>query len=243
MHDAPILSESASAVTGRQFRYYDFVMAAFVVILLLSNIIGAAKPAALTLNGEQWIFGAGILFFPLGYVIGDVLTEVYGYARARRVIWAGFAALLFMAFMSWVVVALPPAPGWPGQAAYESVFGQVWRIVFASITAFWAGEFINSYVMARMKIWTGGKHLWSRTIGSTVVGQGIDSIIFYPLAFAGIWSNEQVISVMITNWLLKVGWEVVLTPVTYGVVGWLKRKEGVDIFDEGTNFSPFKTKV
>ena len=243
MHDAPILSESGSAVTGRQFRYYDFVMAAFVAILLLSNIIGAAKPAALTLNGEQWIFGAGILFFPLGYVIGDVLTEVYGYARARRVIWAGFAALLFMAFMSWVVVALPPAPGWPGQAAYESVFGQVWRIVFASITAFWAGEFINSYVMARMKIWTGGKHLWSRTIGSTVVGQGIDSIIFYPLAFGGIWSNEQVISVMLTNWLLKVGWEVVLTPVTYGVVGWLKRKEGVDIFDEGTNFSPFKTKV
>ncbi|WP_445948620.1 queuosine precursor transporter [Sphingorhabdus sp.] len=243
MHDAPILSERASAVTGRQFRYYDFVMAAFVAILLLSNIIGAAKPAALAINGQQWIFGAGILFFPLGYVIGDVLTEVYGYARARRVIWAGFAALLFMAFMSWVVVALPPAPGWPGQAAYESVFGQVWRIVFASITAFWAGEFINSYVMARMKIWTGGKHLWSRTIGSTVAGQGIDSIIFYPLAFGGIWSNEQVISVMLTNWLLKVGWEVVLTPVTYGVVGWLKRKEGVDIFDEGTNFSPFKTKV
>ena len=243
MHEAPIFSESASAVTGRQFRYYDFVMAAFVAILLLSNIIGAAKPAALTLNGEQWIFGAGILFFPLGYVIGDVLTEVYGYARARRVIWAGFVALLFMAFMSWVVVALPPAPGWPGQAAYESVFGQVWRIVFASITAFWAGEFINSYVMARMKIWTGGKHLWSRTIGSTVAGQGIDSIIFYPLAFGGIWSDEQVISVMLTNWLLKVGWEVVLTPVTYGVVGWLKRKEGVDIFDEGTNFSPFKTKV
>jgi uncharacterized integral membrane protein (TIGR00697 family) len=243
MHDAPILSERASAVTGRQFRYYDFVMAAFVAILLLSNIIGAAKPAALTINGQQWIFGAGILFFPLGYVIGDVLTEVYGYARARRVIWAGFAALLFMAFMSWVVVALPPAPGWQGQAAYESVFGQVWRIVFASITAFWAGEFINSYVMARMKIWTGGKHLWSRTIGSTVVGQGIDSIIFYPLAFGGIWSNEQVFSVMLTNWLLKVGWEVVLTPVTYGVVGWLKRKEGVDIFDEGTNFSPFKTKV
>ena len=206
MHDAPILSERASAVTGRQFRYYDFVMAAFVAILLLSNIIGAAKPAALAINGQQWIFGAGILFFPLGYVIGDVLTEVYGYARARRVIWAGFAALLFMAFMSWVVVALPPAPGWPGQAAYESVFGQVWRIVFASITAFWAGEFINSYVMARMKIWTGGKHLWSRTIGSTVAGQGIDSIIFYPLAFGGIWSNEQVISVMLTNWLLKVGW-------------------------------------
>jgi uncharacterized integral membrane protein (TIGR00697 family) len=179
----------------------------------------------------------------LGYVIGDVLTEVYGYARARRVIWVGFAALLFMAFMSWVVVALPPAPGWEGQAAYESVFGQVWRIVIASTTAFWAGEFVNSYVMARMKIWTAGKHLWSRTIGSTIVGQGIDSLIFYPLAVGGVWSNEQVISVMITNWLLKVGWEVVLTPVTYGVVGWLKRKEGFEIFDKGTNFSPFKTKV
>jgi hypothetical protein len=239
MHDAPIVTESASAVSGRQFRHYDFVMAAFVAILLLSNLIGAAKLA----DVGGYIFGAGILFFPLGYVIGDVLTEVYGYARARRVIWAGFVALIFMAFMSWVVVALPPAAGWEGQAAYESVFGQVWRIVFASIAAFWAGEFVNSYVMARMKIWTGGRHLWSRTIGSTVVGQGVDSLIFYPLAFWGVWSNSQVITVMITNWLLKVGWEVVLTPVTYAVVGWLKRKEGVDIFDEGTDFTPFKTKV
>ncbi len=239
MHDAPIVTESASAVSGRQFRYYDFVMAAFVAILLLSNLIGAAKLA----DVQGFVFGAGILFFPLGYVIGDVLTEVYGYARARRVIWVGFVALIFMAFMSWVVVALPPAAGWEGQAAYEAVFGQVWRIVFASITAFWVGEFVNSYVMARMKIWTGGKHLWSRTIGSTVIGQGVDSLIFYPLAFWGVWSKEQVITVMITNWLLKVGWEVVLTPVTYAVVGWLKRKEGVDIFDEGTDFSPFKTTV
>jgi queuosine precursor transporter len=239
MQDAPIVSESASAVSGRQFRYYDFVMAAFVAILLLSNLIGAAKLA----DVGGFVFGAGILFFPLGYVIGDVLTEVYGYARARRVIWAGFAGLVFMAVMSWVVVALPPAAGWEGQAAYESVFGQVWRIVFASITAFWVGEFVNSYVMARMKIWTGGKHLWSRTIGSTVVGQGVDSLIFYPLAFWGVWNNEQVVTVMVTNWLLKVFWEAALTPVTYAVVGWLKRKEGVDIFDEGTNFSPFKTKV
>jgi queuosine precursor transporter len=239
MQDAPIVSESASAVSGRQFRYYDFVMAAFVAILLLSNLIGAAKLA----DVGGFVFGAGILFFPLGYVIGDVLTEVYGYARARRVIWAGFAGLVFMAVMSWVVVALPPAAGWEGQAAYESVFGQVWRIVFASITAFWVGEFVNSYVMARMKIWTGGKHLWSRTIGSTVVGQGVDSLIFYPLAFWGVWNNEQVVTVMVTNWLLKVFWEAALTPITYAVVGWLKRKEGVDIFDEGTNFSPFKTRV
>ncbi|HEV7234243.1 MAG TPA: queuosine precursor transporter [Sphingorhabdus sp.] len=237
MQDIPIVAESANAVSGRQFRYYDFVMAAFVAILLLSNLIGAAKLA----DVGGYIFGAGILFFPLGYVIGDVLTEVYGYARARRVIWAGFAGLIFMAVMSWVVVAMPPAAGWEGQAAYESVFGQVWRIVFASITAFWAGEFVNSYVMARMKIWTKGKALWSRTIGSTVVGQGVDSLIFYPLAFWGVWSNEQVIMVMVTNWMLKVGWEVVLTPVTYAVVGWLKRKEGVEIFDEGTDFNPFRT--
>lgn len=239
MQDAPIVTESASAVSGRQFRYYDFVMAAFVAVLLLSNLIGAAKLA----DVGGYIFGAGILFFPLGYVIGDVLTEVYGYARARRVIWAGFVGLIFMAFMSWVVVELPPAAGWEGQAAYESVFGQVWRIVFASITAFWAGEFVNSYVMARMKIWTAGRHLWTRTIGSTFVGQGVDSLIFYPLAFWGVWSNEQVVMVMVTNWGLKVAWEIVLTPVTYAVVGWLKRKEGVDVFDEGTDFTPFKTKV
>lgn len=210
MQDASVQSERASAVANHQFRYYDFVMAAFVAVLLLSNVIGAAKPSVINVAGTEWVFGAGILFFPLGYVIGDVLTEVYGYARARRVIWAGFAGLLFMAFMSWVVVSLPPAPGWEGQAAYESVFGQVWRIVIASIVAFWAGEFVNSYVMARMKIWTAGKKLWTRTIGSTIVGQGVDSIIFYPLAFWGIWSNAQVLTVMITNWLLKVSWEVVL---------------------------------
>jgi queuosine precursor transporter len=243
MNDPSISAQSASDSATRQFRYYDFVMAAFVAVLLLSNVIGAAKPAALTIGGEQWVFGAGILFFPLGYVIGDVLTEVYGYARARRVIWAGFAALLFMAFMSWVVVSLPPADGWEGQAAYESVFGQVPRIVFASIVAFWAGEFVNSYVMARMKIWTQGRHLWSRTIGSTIVGQGVDSIIFYPLAFWGVWSSEQVVSVMLINWGLKVGWEVVLTPVTYAVVGWLKRREGVDLYDDRTDFSPFRTKL
>jgi uncharacterized integral membrane protein (TIGR00697 family) len=179
----------------------------------------------------------------LGYVIGDVLTEVYGYARARRCIWVGFSALLFMAFMSWVVVSLPPAPGWTGQAAYESVFGQVPRIVFASIIAFWAGEFVNSYVLARMKIWTQGKHLWSRTIGSTIFGQGVDSLIFYPLAFWGVWQSDQVMTVLVTNWLLKVSWEVVLTPMTYVVVNRLKRHEGVDLFDEGTDFTPFKTQA
>ena len=224
-----------AATATHQFRYYDIVMAAFVAILLLSNIIGAAKLS--TVAG--FTFGAGILFFPVSYVIGDVLTEVYGYARARRVIWTGFGAMVFMAFMSWAVVAMPPADSWTGQDAYEQVFGLVPRIVLASIIAFWAGEFVNSYVMARMKIWTRGKALWSRTIGSTIVGQGIDSLLFYPIAFLGIWETRDVLIVMGSNWLLKVLWEAVLTPVTYVAVNRLKRAEGVDIFDDQTDFSPF----
>ncbi|GAB5488630.1 MAG: queuosine precursor transporter [Parasphingorhabdus sp.] len=241
MTNKSIKKASARSQSGHSFRYFDFVMAAFVTVLLLSNVIGAAKPTFVEISGEQWVYGAGILFFPLGYVIGDILTEVYGYARARRVIWAGFGALVFMAFMSWVVVSLPPAEGWEGQAAYESVFGQVPRIVAASIVAFWAGEFVNSFVMAKMKVWTQGKMLWSRTIGSTIVGQGVDSLIFYPLAFWGIWEPATVLTVMATNWLLKVLWEVVLTPLTYLVIGWLKQREGVDIYDEKTNFTPFST--
>jgi uncharacterized integral membrane protein (TIGR00697 family) len=234
----------AGALTGRPLRYFDFVMAAFVVVLVLSNVIGAAKLAVVDLPGVgPWVFGAGILFFPVSYVIGDVLTEVYGYARARRCIWAGFGGLVFMALMSWVVVHLTPAPGWTGQAAYEEVFGQVPRIVLASMLAFWAGEFVNSYVLARMKIWTKGKALWTRTIGSTVVGQGVDSLIFYPLAFYGIWTNGNLLTVMLTQWVLKVSWEAILTPVTYLVVGWLKRREGMDVYDEGTNFTPFRAKL
>ncbi|WP_374421144.1 queuosine precursor transporter [Novosphingobium arvoryzae] len=219
----------------RHFRYFDYLMAAFVAILLLSNLIGASKLATI----EGFTFGAGILFFPLSYVLGDVLTEVYGYANARRCVWMGFAALIFMAVMSTIVVAMPPAAGWDGQAAYESVFGSTWRIVAASVLAFWAGEFVNSFVMAKMKIWTGGSKLWARTIGSTFFGQAVDSLIFYPVAFLGIWSTEQVLTVMVTNWLLKVLWEALLTPVTYAVVGWFKAREGVDVFDEGIDFSPF----
>ncbi|VVS96959.1 queuosine precursor transporter [Erythrobacter sp. EC-HK427] len=230
------------ALRSASFRYFPYVMAAFVAILLLSNIIGAAKPSYVTLpGGTQWAFGAGVLFFPISYIIGDVLTEVYGYANARRVIWTGFVALIFMAFMAWVVVALPPAEGWPGQEAYEFVFGNSWRIVLASIVAFWAGEFANSIVMAKMKIWTKGKMLWSRTIGSTFVGQGIDSLIFYPLAFYGLagWPIEQLWQVVLSQWLIKTGWEALLTPVTYQVVGFLKRREGVEVFDTDTDFSPF----
>ena len=237
MTDSSLKTTRAGDV--REFRNFDFMMAAFVAILLLSNVIGAGKVAVL--GGYE--FGAGIFFFPLSYLLGDVLTEVYGYARARRCIWAGFAAMLFMAFMSWVVVSLLPAAGWTGQAAYESVFGQVPRIVLASIVAFWVGEFVNSYVMARMKIWTRGEKLWSRTIGSTVFGQAVDSAIFYPLAFIGVWPMSQVLTVLVTNWALKVLWEVLLTPVTYFVVNRLKHHEGVDVFDEGTDFGPFRTRV
>ena len=247
---------AGSTGARRHFRYFDFMMAAIVTILLLSNLIGAAKLS--TLAGVT--FGAGILFFPVSYVLGDVLTEVYGYANARRCVWTGFFALIFMAFMSFVVVAMPPLAQWscaasgspllagvtPGttqcalcELTYESVFGSTWRIVLASLVAFWAGEFVNSFVLARMKVLTGGRHLWSRTIGSTVVGQAVDSAIFYPLAFLGVWSTEAVITVAATNWALKVIWEVVLTPVTYAVVGFLKRREGVDVFDVDIDFSPF----
>jgi len=236
----------AETLHGKPLRYFDFVMVAFVVILLLSNVLGAGKRAVVDLPWiGPWPFGAGILFFPVSYVIGDVLTEVYGYARARRCIWAGFAAMLFMVFMSYVVVALPPDAGWTGQAAYESVFGQVPRIVLASICAFWAGEFANSLVLSKMKIWTQGKHLWTRTIGSTVVGQGVDSLIFYPLAYYGApdWPLEAMLMVMVSQFVLKVSWEALLTPVTYAVVGFLKRREGVDVYDHHTDFTPFKAGV
>lgn len=242
----------------RHFRYFDFVMAGFVTVLLLSNLIGAAKQGVVDLPLLGTItFGAGVLFFPMSYIIGDILTEVYGYAHARRVIWTGVAALLFMVAMAVVVVAIPPAAEWalasneydilgetvtaPNQAAYLSVFGQTPRIVAASLIAFWAGEFVNSYVLAKMKIWTQGRMLWARTIGSTVFGQGVDSALFYPLAFLGAagWSTEAVFLLAFTQWIIKTLWEALLTPVTYQVVGFLKRREGVEVFDSDTDFSPF----
>ena len=234
----------ADALAGRQLRYYDFAMAAFAVILVCSNLIGAGKPAQVNLPIIGIVtFGAGILFFPLGYVLGDVMTEVYGFARARRVVWAGFAASVFAAGMAFVVVSLPPSPDWAGQSALAEVFGQVPRIFLASILAFWAGEMANAFVLARMKVLTGGTMLWMRTIGSTVVGQGVDSLIFYPLAFLGVWQTRLVVTVLVTNYLLKVLWEIVLTPVTYKVVAWFKAAEGIDVFDTTTDFSPFRTKV
>jgi len=227
-------------VNGRQYRYYEFVMAAFVTVLICSNLIGPAKIAQVELPLLGAVsFGAGVLFFPISYVFGDILTEVYGYARSRRVIWAGFGGLAFAAAMAAVVVWLPPAPFWKNQAAYEIAFGSTWRIAGASLIAFVCGEFVNSFVLAKMKLKTGGRWLWTRTIGSTIAGEGVDSLIFYPLAFLGVWSDSQVVAVMISNYLLKVGWEVVMTPVTYRVVALLKRAENEDYYDRNTDFNPF----
>jgi len=230
----------------REYRYYEFVMAAFVTILICSNLIGPAKIVQV-----DWpvvgvlTFGAGVLFFPISYVFGDVLTEVYGYARSRRVIWAGFAGLAFAAFMSWVVVSLPPAPFWKNQEAYEVAFGATWRIAAASMIAYFCGEFVNSFVLAKMKIATAGRWLWSRTIGSTLFGEGIDSLIFYPLAFygTGIIPDDKLPAVMAAQFVAKVAVEVVFTPLTYAIVGWLKRVEHEDFYDRDTRFTPFTLKV
>jgi uncharacterized integral membrane protein (TIGR00697 family) len=230
----------------RSFRYYEFVMAAFVTVLICSNLIGPAKIAQFELPViGAIVFGAGAMFFPISYVFGDILTEVYGYSRARRVIWAGFAGLGFASFMSAVVVALPPAPFWKHQAAYEVAFGSTWRIVAASMIAYFCGEFVNSYVLAKMKIRTAGKWLWTRTIGSTLAGEAVDSALFYPLAFygSGIIPNEKLPLVMLAQFIAKVGVEVVFTPVTYKVVGFLKRAEREDYYDRRTDFNPFTLKA
>ncbi|MEO6655912.1 MAG: queuosine precursor transporter [Pyrinomonadaceae bacterium] len=226
----------------RQYKYFDLIMAAFVAVLLCSNLIGVHKISSVSLPfyGE-YIYGTGVLFFPLSYLFGDVLTEVYGYARSRKVIWAGFGALIFASVMAYVVTSLPAAKtmSQEQQAAVNLIFGQTWRIVAASLTAFWLGEFVNSFVLAKMKLLTEGKHLWMRTIGSTFAGEAVDSLIFYPIAFLGTWSNEQVNSVMIGNYFIKVLWEVVATPLTYKIVAFLKKAEHEDFFDRGTDFNPF----
>jgi len=226
----------------RSYKYYDLILGAFVAVLLCSNLIGVQKVSFITLPfiGE-YIYGAGVLFFPISYLFGDILTEVYGYKRSRRVIWAGFGALIFGSIMSYVVISLPAARTMSAeqQSAVNMVFGQTGRIVLASLLGFWAGEFANSFVLAKMKILTNGKWLWSRTIGSTIVGEAVDSMIFYPLAFLGTWSNEQVISVLIGNYFVKVLWETIATPLTYGIVNFLKSVEHEDYFDRDTDFNPF----
>jgi uncharacterized integral membrane protein (TIGR00697 family) len=231
---------------GRHYRYYDLLMAAFVAVLLCSNLIGPGKSSYVELFGRKLVFGAGNLFFPVSYVFGDVMTEVYGYARARKVIWAGFGAMLFATLMSALIVALPVNTAEPYsvslQPALALVFGNTGRVVAASMLAFWAGDFANSYVLARMKVWTEGRLLWTRTIGSTLVGQGVDSLLFYPIAFGGLWTADTLWQIVAFNWLFKVAIEVVMTPVTYLVVGWFKRQEHEDFYDTDTRFTPFSLK-
>jgi len=230
----------------RTFRYYEFVMAAFVTVLICSNLIGPAKIAQVDIALIGAVsFGAGVLFFPISYVFGDILTEVYGYARSRRVIWAGFAGLAFAALMAWIVVWLPPAPFWTNQAAYEIAFGSTWRIAAASLIGFLCGEFVNSFVLAKMKILMKGRRLWMRTVGSTILGEGVDSLIFYPLAFwgSGLIPDDKLPQIMLVQFVSKVAVEVMFTPLTYAVVGWLKRAEKEDYYDTNTDFNPFTLKA
>ena len=240
-------AQPGTTAAPRSYRYYDFVMAASVTVLLCSNFIGAAKQATveLPLLGSV-TFGAGVLFFPISYIFGDILTEVYGYGRDRRVVWAGFGALVFASFMAWVVVSLPPAGSdfmRTYQSSLEMVFGNSWRIALGSMIAFWCGSFANSYALAKMKLWTQGRWLWSRTIGSTLVGELIDSSLFYFIAFYGIWATADIVKIAIAQYVLKTSWEVLMTPVTYKIVGFLKRAESEDYYDRNTDFTPFTIKV
>lgn len=245
---------------GRVYKYYDLILAGFVTVLLCTNLISAPKRVQI----GTFTFGAGVLFFPISYLFGDILTEVYGYKRSRKVVWAGFGALIFATFMSQVVLRMPASPSWgigvrmdgafvkpngvpmkdsslklSNQVVWETVFGGTWRVVLASMIGFFAGEFANSFVLAKMKVMTRGKYLWTRTIGSTIVGEMADSLLFYPIAFFGVWTNEQLIQVLLMNYVLKVSWEVVATPLTYVIVDALKKAEGEDYFDTNTDFTPF----
>jgi uncharacterized integral membrane protein (TIGR00697 family) len=229
----------------KSYRYYDLILGAYVCVLLCANLIGAAKVSVISL---PWLgprtYMAGVLFFPISYLFGDILTEVYGYARDRRAVWSGFAALAFAAFMAAVIVHLPPADFWRDrQPAVEAMFGNTPRIICASIIAFWCGSFVNSYVLAKMKIWTRGRWLWTRLIGSTVCGELVDTALFYTTAFAGLWTVSDLASVALDQYVLKSLWEVIATPLTYRVVAFLKRAEQEDYYDRDTNFTPFSLKT
>jgi hypothetical protein len=223
------------------YKYYDLILGSYVCVVLCANLIGPAKVSTVHL---PWIgsvtFLAGVLFFPISYLFGDILTEVYGYARDRRVVWSGVGALLFAAVMATVIVHLPPRDK---NSAVEAIFGNTPRIIAASIIAFWSGSFVNSYVLAKMKLWTQGRWLWTRTVGSTICGELVDSVLFYSIAFAGLWSADKLLPIMMTQYVLKSGWEIIATPLTYKIVGFLKRAEHEDYFDRNTRFTPFSLEV
>lgn len=234
----------------RTYRYFDFIMAGFVTVLLTSNIASSAKiidwGVSLPLIGLPLAFDAGTLLFPISYIFGDVLTEVYGYAASRRVIWAGFAMAGLMGLTLWVVAQMPGEATWQqmtGQAAFDAVLGGVSQggILIASILAYFCGEFSNSFVLAKMKVWTAGRFLWTRTIGSTLVGEGVDSSVFVTLACAlGVFPWSVALSIIVANYIFKVGIEVLFTPLTYRIVNALKQAEREDYFDVNTDFNPFK---
>ncbi|MGQ9568844.1 MAG: queuosine precursor transporter [Anaerolineae bacterium] len=218
----------------REYRYFPFVMALFVAVLLISNVASSK-----ILDLGPFTFDGGTVLFPISYIFGDILTEVYGYRRSREVIWTGFGCALLMAMTLWVVGWLPPDPQWPHQEAYEAILGVTPRIVAGSLIAYFAGEFSNSYTLAKMKIWTRGRWLWTRTIGSTMVGEFVDTLLFVCIAFGGILPWGLLVSVIVSNYLFKTGLEVVATPVTYAVVRYLKAAEQEDYYDYDTDFSPF----
>lgn len=230
-----IQKTAATEELPRSFKYYDRLSAAFVAVLLISNIV-APKFIAI-----GWLrFSGAQLLFPITYIFGDIFTEIYGYAAARRVIWNGFYASALMCGLAMLIVALPPSPDWPHQQAYATVLGFLPRIVIASLLAYWLGEFTNSFVMARMKVWTNGKHLWTRTVGSTVAGQAVDTVVVMIVAFAGVMSSNDLFRAIVSGYTAKVVYEIVATPLTYAVVNFLKRKEGLDVMDTHTSFNPFK---
>ncbi|MDO9021462.1 MAG: queuosine precursor transporter [Deltaproteobacteria bacterium] len=229
------MADDPTRPVAPRFRYFDLIVGVFVTALITSNLV-SAKVAQI----GPFKLGCGIFVFPISYIFGDVLTEVYGYARSRRVIWIGFACGVLTSIVFVVADLMPPAPDWPHQAAFHTILGQLPRVVAASLVAYVVGEFFNSFVLAKMKLLTRGRHLWMRTIGSTVVGQGVDSAVFYPLAFYGIWSTANVVDVAWHNYLIKVAVETLFTPLTYVVVNYLKRVEHEDVFDTDTDFNPLK---
>lgn len=221
----------------KSYKYLGSISVFFVSVLLISNV------ASTKIVDFGWFtFDGGTLLFPLSYIFGDILTEVYGYKQSRRVIWLGFFSAFAMSAIFIIVGKLPSAPGWNNQAAYDAILGLTPRLVIASLIAYSCGEFSNSYVLAKMKIWTKGKWLWTRTIGSTIVGEFIDSIIFITIAFFGILPNSLLVTLIISNYIFKTSIEVIFTPLTYKVVGFLKRKEQEDYYDTDTNFNPFSIK-
>ncbi|MBD2092081.1 queuosine precursor transporter [Microcoleus sp. FACHB-1515] len=219
----------------KSFKHLDTITALFVAVLLISNV---ASTKILELG--PFTFDGGTILFPLSYIFGDILTEVYGYARSRKVIWLGFISALLMSIVIIVVGALPPAPDWQFQTAYEQILGFTPRIVFASLLAYFAGEFSNSFVLAKLKVRTRGRWLWSRTISSTLIGQVVDTAIFAIVAFSGVIPNALLTQLIISNYIFKCGVEILFTPITYWIVGWLKQQEREDYYDVETNFNPFR---